>query len=86
VSFIFANIATSLKNAKHASYLILLVEEKPMLPETLSEKSTPRTTMVGFRATLDDRDILHKAARDRGFSTISEFLRDAARNSLKKTR
>lgn len=57
-----------------------------MLPETLSEKSTPRTTMVGFRATLDDRDILHKAARDRGFSTISEFLRDAARNSLKKTR
>ena len=55
-----------------------------MLPETLSEKSTPRTTMVGFRATLDDRDILHKAARDRGFPTVSEFLRDAARNSLKQ--
>lgn len=55
-----------------------------MLPKTLSEKSKPRTTMVGFRATLNDRDILHEAARDRGFSTISEFLRDAARNSLKK--
>ena len=54
-----------------------------MLPETLSEKSSPRTTMVGFRATLDDRDILHKAARDRG-TTISEYLRESARNLLKK--
>ena len=54
-----------------------------MLPETLSEKSIPRTTMVGFRATLNDRDILHKAARDRGL-TISEYLRDAARNLLKQ--
>ncbi len=54
-----------------------------MLPATLSEKSTPRTTMVGFRATLDDRDILHKAARDRG-TTISEYLRAAARNLLKQ--
>lgn len=54
-----------------------------MLPETLSEKSIPRTTMVGFRATLNDRDILHKAARAHGL-TISEYLRDAANNLLKQ--
>jgi len=54
-----------------------------MLPETLSEKSKPRTTMVEFRATLGDRDILHKAARDRG-TTISEYLRDTAKNILKQ--
>jgi len=41
-----------------------------MLPETLEEKSNPRTTMLGFRATLNDRDILHKAARDRGDKTV----------------
>lgn len=54
-----------------------------MIPETLEEKSNPRTTMVGFRTTLNDRDILHKAARDHG-TTISKYLRDAARNLLKQ--
>lgn len=55
-----------------------------MLPDTLFEKSKPRTMTVGFRTDPNDYEILRKAACDRGFSTISEFLRDAARNSLKK--
>ena len=65
---------------------IKTTEEKLMLPDTLFEKSKPRTMTVGFRTDPNDYEILRKAACDRGFSTISEFLRDAARNSLKKKR
>ena len=55
-----------------------------MLPDTLFSKSKPRTITVGFRTDPDDFEILRKAACDRGFATIAEFLRDAARNSLTK--
>jgi len=83
VSFFVADIAI-VDNIVNRMFILDFIEtEEKLMPETLFEKNKPRTMTVGFRTTPNDHEILHKAARDRGL-TISEYLRDAARNLLKQ--